>query len=249
MIKSKDSPLDYEYIPCKSETNKQEVTINRFTCHESKKLIELYEISIMTMASLVEYRDSETGFHIQRTKLYVQELCNYLRKNDAPRSILSPAISDMIILATPLHDIGKIAIPDSILNKPGRLTTEEYTIMKTHTTLGQEAIMKAERLNHSSNTFFHYAAEIAYSHHEKWDGSGYPLNLKDREIPLSARIVAIADVYDALISKRIYKPSLSHEIAVNIIAKEAGKHFDPDLVRAFLDIHTTFQYISNQYKD
>ncbi len=153
---------------------------------------------------------------------------------------LDPRQIELITKCAPLHDIGKIGIPDCVLLKPGRLTPEEFEIMKAHTTIGARAIEAAERLLGSSNNFLHTAREIAHCHQEKWDGSGYPLGLKAEAIPLPARLMAVADVYDALISKRIYKDAMRHLEAVEIIRQGAGRHFDPDLVDAFLKVADRF---------
>ena len=229
----------------KSQNHYLETEVSRRT----KEIALIQEVSIMAMASLAETRDVETGYHIQRTKLFVKTLCNYLSENSKYGETLSPKVIDLIVTSTPLHDIGKVGIPDSILLKPGKLTAEEFEIMKTHTTLGKEAILKAEELMNREETFLLYPKELVYSHHEKWDGSGYPLGLKGEEIPLSSRIIALADVYDALTSKRTYKPAYPHEYAVEIIMEESGKHFDPVIVEAFFNVKEKFKEISCRYHD
>ncbi|MFT4004424.1 MAG: HD domain-containing phosphohydrolase [Lacrimispora sp.] len=155
----------------------------------------------------------------------------------------------MIVLSSPLHDIGKVGIPDQILLKPGKLTPEEYEIMKNHAVLGGDAILSVEKLIGGAETFLTCAREIAYFHHEKWDGSGYPSGLSREAIPLPARLMAVVDVYDALTSRRIYKEAVSHEKAVSIIREDAGKHFDPDVVNAFLALEEKFKGISVKYMD
>ena len=155
----------------------------------------------------------------------------------------------MLFKSAPLHDIGKIGIPDAILLKPGRLTPDEFEVMKTHTTLGRDAIVSAERLLDSPSNFLRLAREIAHYHQEKWDGSGYPEGLSGEAIPLSARLMAIADVYDALISRRVYKPPMPHADAVTIIRDGRGRHFDPDMVDAFLRIQEDFRAIADRYAD
>ena len=157
------------------------------------------------------------------------------------------AIDQLIVASAPLHDIGKVGIPDSILLKPASLTHEEFEIMKTHTILARDSIVRAEKLIDKPETFLTFAKEIAYFHHEKWDGSGYPDGLSGDNIPLSARIMAVADVYDALRSKRVYKVAFSHELAVEVIVKEAGKHFDPDVVAAFIVLQEIFKEIFEKY--
>ena len=151
--------------------------------------------------------------------------------------------------SAPLHDIGKVGIPDRILLKPGKLTEEEFEIMKTHTTLGRNAILAAERLLDSPTTFLHMAREIAWTHHERWDGRGYPQGLAGNDIPLSGRIMAVVDVYDALRSKRIYKPAIPHEAALAIIKEGAGTHFDALVVEGFLEIAGQLPEISRRFSD
>ncbi|AIQ12301.1 chemotaxis protein CheY [Paenibacillus durus] len=214
-----------------------------------KEISLVQEVTIMSMAALAEIRDVDTGNHIQRTKLYIEELATHLARTPKYSGILNRETVDLIVTSAPLHDIGKVGIPDHILLKPGSLTKEEFEIMKTHTTLGKEAILRAEQLMNKKETFFRYAKEIVYSHHEKWDGTGYPEGLAGEQIPLSARLMAIADVYDALTSKRVYKDAMSHEQAVQIIEGNAGKHFDPDIVRIFLGCQRKFQEISALYQN
>jgi putative two-component system response regulator len=151
--------------------------------------------------------------------------------------------------SAPLHDIGKVGIPDRILLKPGKLTAAEFEIMKTHTTLGRDAISKAESLFGIAASFLRFAKEIAYSHQEKWDGSGYPLGLAGERIPLSARLMAIADVYDALISQRVYKAAHTHEEAVAILRDGRGTHFDPDILDAFIELQDEFRAIARRFAD
>ena len=229
----------------KSENIYLEAEVSRRT----KEIALIQEVSIMAMVSLAETRDNETGYHIQRTKLFVKELCSYLGKFPKYKETFSQGNIDLIVASAPLHDIGKVGIPDSILLKPNKLTEEEYEVMKTHTTLGRDAILKAEHLMNRPETFLRYPKEMVYSHHEKWDGSGYPQGISGEDIPLSARIIALADMYDALTSKRVYKKPLSHEEAVEIIKSESGKHFDPEIVEAFLAVNQIFPYISDQYID
>jgi putative two-component system response regulator len=226
---------------------------NQYLEHEvsrrAKEVALIQEVSIMAMASLAEIRDLETGYHLQRTKLYVEALCEQMIADGSYKADLNRENANLIIASSPLHDIGKIGISDSILLKPGKFTAEEFEVMKRHTILGKEAILKAESLMHQQETFLRYPIEIVFSHHEKWDGSGYPLGLKGVAIPISARIVAIADVYDALVSERIYKKAYSHEQAVGIMAAESGKHFDPKIVEAFLKVEEKFHEIAVTYRD
>jgi putative two-component system response regulator len=164
-------------------------------------------------------------------------------------SFLTSQNINLLFKSAPLHDIGKVGIPDRILLKPGRLTPEEFEIMKTHTTLGRDAIAHAEQELGADVEFLTLAKEIAYSHQEKWDGSGYPQGLAGDQIPISARLMAVADVYDALISRRVYKDAMPHEQAVDIIKQTSGRHFDPDVVDAFLAIEENFRAIALTYGD
>ena len=209
----------------------------------------IQDVTIMAMTSLAETRDNETGNHIRRTQLYVKTLAERLRHHPRFEPVLNDRMIELLYKSAPLHDIGKIGIPDSILLKPGKLTVEEFEIMKTHTTLGRNAIDEAERRLGMRVAFLSVSKEIAYSHQEKWDGSGYPQGLAGDAIPVSARLMAVADVYDALISKRVYKPAFSHDQACNTIIRGKGTHFDPDMVDAFVDIAEDFRSIAQKYPD
>lgn len=213
----------------------------------TKGISVIQEAFIAAMATLAETRDNETGSHIQRTKLYVKELAEYMGRRPKYKEILTPEKIHLIVISSPLHDIGKVGIPDHILFKPGALSQEEYEIMKRHTTMGRDAIASAEKLMGNAETFLTRAREIAYSHHEKWNGTGYPLGLSGDEIPLSARLMAVADVYDALTTRRIYKEAITHEEAVSIIREDSGRHFDPDVVAAFLALQGRFREIIMKY--
>lgn len=215
----------------------------------TKDISIVQEASIMAMAALAEIRDNETGRHLQRTKLYIKELVEYIGQFEKFKKELSPIKTKLIILSSPLHDIGKVGIPDNILLKPGPLTKEEHDIMKKHTILGRNVIMRVEKLIGGVETFLSCARGIAYSHHEKWDGSGYPQGLSGIDIPLAARLMAIVDAYDAITSKRVYKEAISHEKAVSIITADSGKHFDPDVVIAFLALKEQFRSISEKQPD
>lgn len=208
---------------------------------------DIQDVTILTMASLAETRDNETGNHIVRTQHYVRLLARQLQSHPRFTAQLDDAAIDLLFKSAPLHDIGKVGIPDSILLKPGKLTAEEFEVMKTHTTLGKVAIEAAEQRLGKHVPFLRCAKEIAYSHQEKWDGSGYPEGLVGEAIPLSARLMAIADVYDALISRRVYKPAFSHEEAMEIIEEGRGRHFDPDLVDAFIAIQCECHQIAQQF--
>ncbi len=210
---------------------------------------DVQDATILTMASLAETRDNETGQHIQRTQYYVRALALQLKDHPRFSAYLTDRQIDLLFKSAPLHDIGKVGIPDRILLKPGRLDEAEMDIMKTHTTLGRDTIEAAEaRLGHSV-PFLQCAKQIAYSHQEKWDGSGYPLGLAGDAIPIAARLMALADVYDALISRRVYKPAFSHAKARDILLEGRGIHFDPDIVTAFEAVDEAFQVIARTYAD
>jgi putative two-component system response regulator len=213
------------------------------------EIVAIQDVTIQVVTSLAETRDNETGNHIRRTQFYVKALAQHL--NDHPRfsACLTDRNIEMLFKSAPLHDIGKIGIPDKVLLKPGRFTPEEFDIMKTHTTLGRNAIEEAERRLGVRVDFLQTAKEIAFSHQEKWDGSGYPEGLAGDAIPVSARLMAVADVYDALISRRVYKAGMSHEAAVEIMLEGKGKHFDPDILDAFLEIREQFRAIAREYTD
>ncbi len=192
------------------------------------------QISIRALAHLAEIRDPETGNHLLRTQGYVHRLAIGLQGRQRDAHILTDHYIDLLSRSAPLHDIGKVGIPDYILLKPGKLTPEEWAIMQTHAKMGSDAIEKAENDVKTPLPFLLVAKEIARWHHEKWDGSGYPDGLAGEAIPLSARLMALADVFDALISARAYKAPMPYEEARDIIAAGSGKHFDPDLVEVFL---------------
>jgi len=215
----------------------------------TKEIIDLQDVTVLSLASLAETRDAATGHHIQRTQQYIGILARALRENPKFAALLTDQRIELYVKSAPLHDIGKVGIPDKILLKPGRLTPAEFEIMKQHAVIGRDAIENAERQLGKQVDFLHYAKENAYSHHEKWDGSGYPTGIHGEEIPVSARLMAVADVYDALVSPRVYKPAMSHEVAMAIIIAGRGSHFDPDLVDAFEQHNQEFRAIAEQYMD
>jgi len=216
-----------------------------------KELASTQEFTIQCLASLTETRDSETGGHILRCQRYVKALSKQLAVSPKFSRMLNDETIDLLYKSAPLHDIGKVGIPDSILRKPGKLTDEEFEEMKKHTIYGRNAIQTAEQRfgKGVNNRFLQFGKEMAYTHHEKWDGSGYPEGLNGENISLLGRIMTIADVYDALISKRPYKPPFTHEEAVSFIAVNKGIHFDPDIVDAFLKIHEEFRKIASELPD
>ena len=215
----------------------------------TRTLQETQDATIVILASLVETRDNETGNHIRRTQYYVRALARKLRSHPAFADYLVEHQIDILFKSAPLHDIGKVGIPDSILLKPGKLDPDEFEIMKTHTTLGYDAIENAEKQLGMTVEFLACAKEIALSHQEKWDGSGYPRKLAGSTIPISARLMAVADVYDALTSRRVYKEAMHHEEAVAIVIEGRNQHFDPDIVDAFAAITDEFKDIASRYAD
>ena len=215
----------------------------------TREVQAVQDVTIQALASLAETRDNETGNHIRRTQHYVRALAEHLKSHPQFASQLTDDYVQGLFKSAPLHDIGKVGIPDRILLKPGKLTDEEFAIMKTHTTLGRDALEHAEQQLGANVPFLGIAKEIAYSHQEKYDGSGYPQGISGDAIPLSARLMAVADVYDALISRRVYKAALPHEQAVAILAEGRGRHFDPDVLDAFLDLQGEFARIATQFSD
>jgi response regulator RpfG family c-di-GMP phosphodiesterase len=217
--------------------------------HKTEEVSQIRDVTIIAMATMAETRDNETGNHLRRTQTYIRALAMKLRSHPRFSDYLTDDSIESLYKLAPLHDIGKVGIPDYILLKQGRLTPEEYEIMKTHPTLGGDALAAAEASLPAPSRFLHIGREIASGHHEKWDGSGYPKGLKGDDIPISARLMALADVYDALISKRVYKMAFTHEDAVAFIVDGRGKHFDPDVVDAFLAIQDEFRQIAERFSD
>ena len=215
----------------------------------TREVVAVQDVTILALASLAETRDSDTGNHIRRTQHYVKALAEHLQKKSKFAGIISDSFIRVIFKSAPLHDIGKVGIPDRILLKPGKLDPAEFEIMKTHTLLGRDAIEQAEKELGIQADFLSMAKEIALSHQEKWDGSGYPEGLAGTAIPLSARMMALADVFDALISRRVYKEPMPIDKAIEIIELGKGVHFDPDLVEAFLEIQDQFLEIATRYAD
>lgn len=228
----------------------QNAHLERLVEERTAQLAKMQEAIIIAMASLAETRDNETGNHIRRTQAYMKALAARLCRHPRFMAVLNAENIELLYKSAPLHDLGKVGVPDSILLKPGKLDAEEFAIMKLHTVYGRDAILAVERQLGGSNSFLAFAREIAYSHQEKWDGSGYPEGLAGDAIPVSARLMAVADVYDALISRRIYKDhAYRHEEAVRMMSEERGRHFDPDVLDAFLQIEQTFREIALEYSD
>lgn len=214
-----------------------------------RDILLIQDITINALAELAETRDPETGNHIRRTQKYVHILAESLRTHPRFADFLTDKTIELLVKSAPLHDIGKVGIPDHILLKPDKLTPEDWVVMKTHSLLGATAIERAVRNADHRVDFLVMAKQIAHFHHEKWDGSGYPEGLKADDIPIPARLMALADVFDALVSRRIYKTSMSEELARDLIASERGHHFDPDVVDAFLANFDEFVAVSRKYRE
>lgn len=228
----------------------QNHVLERMVEERMQQLCLLQEISIYSLASLAEMRDPETGSHIRRTQTYVRILAESARDSTRYAGVLDDAMIERLYRSAPLHDVGKVAISDTILLKPGPLTEEEREIIKSHTVVGRDTLLAAVRAYGKEPTdFLQTAIEIAYSHHERWDGTGYPEGLAGEAIPLSARIMSIADVYDALVSRRVYKPAVPHAQAVRILREEKGKQFDPELIEAFLRAEQSFHAVLLEFPD
>jgi putative two-component system response regulator len=214
----------------------------------TKELTRTKDVAIYCMASLAETRDAETGKHILRTQEYIQALARSLKDHPRFCDYLNDEIIEMLYKTSPLHDIGKVGVPDQILLKPGKLDPDEWEEMKMHTVYGHSSLLRAEQVLGTTD-FLQMAREIAYTHHEKWDGTGYPRGLKGDDISIPGRLMAVADVYDALISYRVYKKAVSHGEAVETIRQASGSHFDPDIVEKFIALQGEFQRIAAEHAD
>jgi putative two-component system response regulator len=210
--------------------------------------VETREVAIFAMAKLAESRDPETGEHLERMRNYSRILAQHLATRRAFAKSVDEEYVRLMYLTSPLHDIGKVGIPDSVLLKPGRLTDREFEIMKQHAVIGAETLEAAAR-QYPGVAYLGMARDIAVGHHERFDGSGYPTGLAGQDIPLSARIVALADVYDALTSKRVYKLAFAPDIARSMIVGDSGKHFDPALVEAFVENEDRFLAMREQFAE
>lgn len=232
----------------REELKNQNSILNHMVDERTREIELTRDIVFTSLASLSETRDNETGGHIFRTSRYMKVLASELAKTAPEKGNLDENVIRMLYKSAPLHDIGKVGITDRILLKPGKLTDEEFEVMKTHTVLGKQALLNVEK-RLGTTAFLSYAKEIAASHHERWDGLGYPEGLSGDDIPLSGRLMAIADVYDALISKRIYKPPFSHKKALGIIQEGKGFQFDPVIFQCFMSISEEFKGIAIEYAD
>jgi putative two-component system response regulator len=215
----------------------------------TREIGRIQDVTMIAIGSLAETRDNETGNHIRRTQTYISILAERAQAHARFKHLLSAGTIESLYKSAPLHDIGKVGIPDRILKKPAKLDHDEFEVMKTHTTIGCAAILEAEKRLGAPASFLSLARDIAWTHHEKWDGSGYPRGLAGDAIPLPGRLMAIVDVYDALISERVYKKAFTHEETVDIIRQGAGTHFDPDITRSFLDISDRFREIALTFSD
>ncbi|MBQ5948959.1 two-component system response regulator [Massilia sp. ST3] len=228
----------------------QNQVLERMVQQRTAQLMMMQEAIIMAMAWMAETRESEAGSqHIRRVQNYVRVLALQLRGHPRFADKLTDENIALLYQSAPLHDIGKVAIPDRILLKPGKLDAEEFEIMKLHAAYGRDTIMLVEEHIGGSNSFLMFAREIAHSHQEKWDGTGYPEKLRGEDIPVSARLMAVADVYDALISRRVYKPAFSHAQALEVMRQGRGTHFDPDVLDAFFAVEDEFARIAQAYRD
>jgi putative two-component system response regulator len=234
------------------KTKQLEEMNDRLELMAEERAIEIMmtrDAAIFGMAKLAESRDPETGAHLERIRNYTRTLATELGNNPKYTDVIDDEFILMIYQSSPLHDIGKVGVGDSVLLKPGKLTPEEFDVMKRHAQIGGDALAATQRWDTTEQNFLSMGREIAYYHHERWDGKGYPKGLKGEEIPLAARIMALADVYDALASKRVYKEPMSHEDACRIILAEAGKQFDPDVVMAFANVEQKFRDIHQAHME
>ncbi len=241
-------PILHTRVKTQLALSEQRIALEHLVAERTEQIEQAKDAVVYSMGALAEARDEETGSHIMRTREYVKTLGVTLAMRSRYSKVLDDRTINLISRAAQLHDIGKVGVPDRVLQKQDKLTDDERREMDKHVIFGRDAITNAER--HIGATIFTAAAkEIAYSHHEKWDGSGYPLGLAGEEIPLSARMMAVADVYDALVNRRYYKSAMSHAEAKTLIMEGRDTHFDPDLVDAFEECSAVFQDIAERYRD
>lgn len=245
-------PFQFEEVRARVETHlrlhKLQINLTDQVAHQVKEFTELQMAMVFGFAKLAEARDSDTGKHLDRIRILCKLLAENLRGHPRFETQVDPAYCERLFHASPLHDIGKVGILDHILLKPGRLSPEEFDVMKTHTLIGAQTLEEVQQRFHHSE-FLHMGIHIARSHHEKWNGMGYPDGLSREEIPLAARIMAIVDVYDAVRSKRVYKPPFPHDETCGIIRQESGSHFDPDLVEVFVGLEDAFDEVWENMRD
>ena len=224
------------------------VALEQVVSEQAGAISEAQMAAIFAMSKLAESRDPETGAHLERVREYCRLLASYMQDNSRYALEINAGFIENIYGASPLHDIGKVGIPDGVLLKPGKLDGSEWTIMKTHTQIGAETLRAVDK-EYPGSGFIKTGIEIAEAHHERWDGGGYPYGLKGQAIPLAARIMALGDVYDALMSKRCYKEAFSHADSRKIIMQDSGKHFDAEVVAAFVAIEDEFIRIRTEFQD
>lgn len=239
---NKINELNLQLVKSNKELSLLKQSLEEKVKKKTYEIKKIQHITIFALAKLAESRDQETGDHLSRIRRYSYLLAKEMSLSKTYKGYIDNKYMINIYHSSPLHDIGKVGISDQILLKPGKLTLQEFDIMKSHTIIGGKTLEDAEKkLKNKTKSFLSMGKNIAYCHHEKWDGSGYPFGLKETEIPLSARIVALADVYDALTTKRVYKDPISHSVARDIIVQSSGKHFDPTVVAAFLKLEHIFK--------
>ena len=246
-----DAPYPSRLVADESEFIEQEVARRTHAAlkETNKEALAVQDVIIRAITLLAETGDSATGNHVPRIQHYVRALAINLQKTPKFAKVLTDPQIELLFKFAPLHDIGKVGIPDRILLKPGKLTADEFDVMKRHTLLGRDAIDQAELALGQSLPILQLVKDMVLSHREKWDGTGYPHGLVGEAIPLAARLMAVADVYDALISERIYKRAVPHDEAVAIIFQGRGSQFDPDMVDAFVEIQYEIQYIAERFAD
>lgn len=218
------------------------------TTHPSSAL-HAHQVALFAMATLAELRESDTESHLLRVRHYCQTLCRALRNHPSWGMVVTEEFEAGLLQCVPLYDLGNVGVPDRILLKPGKLTPEELAIMRTHTTQGHDALARAEKTLGLHSPLLQMAKEVALYHHEKWSGGGYPKGKVGNSIPAAARIMALADVYDALITSKVYKTGVSHIAALQVIVNERGLHFDPDVVDAFVNVESEFAAIAQRFAD
>jgi len=239
---NKINELNIQLLKSNKELNLLKHSLETKVEKRTREVRKIQHVTIFALARLAESRDQDTGDHLNRMRKFSYMIAKRLAKTKTYKGYIDKKYVNNIYHSSPLHDIGKVGISDTILLKPGKLTLDEFELMKNHTVIGGKTLEDAEKqLKYKTKSFLAMGKNIAYCHHEKWDGSGYPFGLKGTEIPLSARIVALADVYDALTSKRVYKDAISHEVAKDMIVQGRNKHFDPQIVDTFLMLEHIFK--------
>ena len=223
--------------------------LEQLVIKKAAEVTKTYEQTLEVLATIIEYRNLESGAHIRRTTLLTESLVDKMLTTEKFKDALLSENVHSLVKASALHDIGKIGIPDSVLLKPGKLTDEEFDMMKTHTSVGSEIIESIASTLPDNDLYLKYAQDICHYHHERWDGKGYPSGLKGEEIPLSARLISVVDVYDALVNPRCYKPPFTHDVSLGIIVEGRGTQFDPDIVDILPEISETFRKLEKLHGD